>query len=295
QDTHSRYQFLKSDRERPVLPPGMLFLDSEALFLRLRDFARLALTADGSHPDFSGVPDVSVARRAENPLARLQATLQQPELRLALCADSAGRRETLLQMLAEFGIAPDAGADTLQEFLDNDNHFSIIVAPLAAGFFLPGSRLMLLTENDLYPNQAHALRRGRRAQERSSDVEAMVRDLSELREGDPVVHAQHGIGRYHGLVDMDLGEGKMEFLHLEYANGSTLYVPVSQLPVIARYSGADPESAPLHQLGSGQWDKARRKAARQVRDAAAELLALYAQRASRQGYTFNLPLNDSAA
>src|SRR3546814_8407303 len=86
----------------------------------------------------------------------------------------------------------------------------------------------------------------------------MVRDLSELREGDPVVHAQHGIGRYCGLREMDLGEGMMEFLHLEYANGSTLYVPVAQLHVIARYSGADPEHAPLHQLGSDQWDKDRK-------------------------------------
>src|SRR5690606_34400758 len=125
-------------------------------------------------------------------------------------------------------------------------------------------------------------------QERSSDIDAMVRDLSELREGDAVVHAQHGIGRYCGLKEMDLGEGQMEFLHLEYAGGSTLYVPVSQLHVISRYSGADPENAPLHQLGSGQWEKARRKAARQVRDAAAELLALYAQRAAREGYTFKL-------
>ena len=121
----------------------------------------------------------------------------------------------------------------------------------------------------------------------------MVRDLSELRAGDPVVHAQHGIGRYHGLVNMDMGEGEMEFLHLEYANGSTLYVPVSQLHVIARYS-ARRSAAPLHQLGSGQWDKARRKAAKQVRDTAAEL-ALYAQRTAREGYAFKLPLNDYEA
>ncbi|HUH87663.1 MAG TPA: transcription-repair coupling factor, partial [Pusillimonas sp.] len=295
QDTHSRYQFLKSDRERPVLAPDMLFLDAETLFLHLKDFARLAITDGEPHPDFQKVPDVSVARRAEHPLARLQAVLDQPTLRLLLCADSAGRRETLLQMLAEYGIQPDAQVDTLQDFLAGDNHFSVVPAALAAGFYLPDSSLMLLTENDLYPNQAHALRRRRRAQERSSDVEAMVRDLSELREGDPVVHAQHGIGRYHGLVDMDLGEGKMEFLHLEYSGGSTLYVPVSQLHVIARYSGADPDTAPLHQLGSGQWDKARRKAARQVRDAAAELLALYALRAAREGHAFKLPINDYEA
>ena len=114
----------------------------------------------------------------------------------------------------------------------------------------------------------------------------MVRDLSELRAGDPVVHAQHGIGRYHGLVNMDMGEGEMEFLHLEYANGSTLYVPVSQLHVIARCQRRRSRGRALHQLGSGQWDKARRKAAKQVRDTAAELLALYAQRTAREGYAF---------
>src|SRR5690606_9219304 len=116
-----------------------------------------------------------------------------------------------------------------------------------------------------------------------------------LREGAPVVHAQHGIGRYRGLVDMDLGEGSMEFLHLEYARGATLYVPVSQLHVIARYSGADPEHAPLPRLGSGQREKVRRKAARQARDTAAELLALYAQRAAREGFRFKLPARDYQA
>src|SRR5690606_7515372 len=145
-----------------------------------------------------------------------------------------------------------------QAFLDDGARFGLAVAPLSAGFGVPGGALLFLTENDLYPGHAGATRRGKRTQERTSNVEAMVRDLAELRAGDPVVHAQHGIGRYHGLVNMDMGEGEMEFLHLEYASGSTLYVPVSQLHVIARYSGADPDAAPLHQLGSGQWDKARR-------------------------------------
>ena len=173
--------------------------------------------------------------------------------------------------------------------------FGLAVAPLAAGFTVPAAGLALITESDLYPGHAAGRRTGRREQERASNVQAMVRDLAELRPGDPVVHAQYGIGRYKGLVNMDMGEGEMEFLHLEYAGGSTLYVPVSQLHVIARYSGADPEAAPLHQLGSGQWDKARRKAAKQVRDTAAELLDLYAKRAARQGYTFKLPLADYQA
>ncbi|MCD0503966.1 transcription-repair coupling factor [Bordetella petrii] len=295
QDTASRYSFLKSDRERPVLPPQALFLDVEALHARFKAFPRLVLNDGGSHPDFTAIPDVSVSRRAEDPIARLRALLARGESRVLLCADSAGRRETLAQMLAEFGLPVQAQPESVQAFLASQAGFALAAAPLSTGFGIPSARLTFLTENDLYPGHAGAGRRGRRDQERASNVEAMVRDLSELRAGDPVVHAQHGIGRYHGLVNMDMGEGEMEFLHLEYASGSTLYVPVSQLHVIARYSGADPEAAPLHQLGTGQWDKARRKAAKQVRDTAAELLALYAQRAAREGYTFNLPLNDYEA
>ncbi|MBB5216720.1 transcription-repair coupling factor (superfamily II helicase) [Parapusillimonas granuli] len=294
-DTHSRYQFLKSDRERPVLPPEQLFLDEEGLFVHLKSFPRLALTPGEPHPDFFDAPEVAVARRAEDPLAGLRRLLEGDQARVVLCADSAGRRETLTQMLAEFGIRPDSPSESLQEALASTARFALVTAPLTNGFGLGRQRLVLLTENNLYPTQARTPRRGKRAQQAGSDVEAMVRDLSELREGDPVVHAQHGIGRYRGLVEMDLGEGPMEFLHLEYATGSTLYVPVAQLHVIARYSGADPESAPLHQLGSGQWDRARRKAARQVRDAAAELLALYAQRAARDGYRYKVAPNDYQA
>ncbi|MEI2417210.1 transcription-repair coupling factor [Orrella sp. JC864] len=296
QDTATRYQFLKADRERPVLAPELLFLSGESLFGRIKDFARLTLDAQARHPDFGPAPAAAVQRRAEDPLARLRllveaARAQADARRVLLCADSAGRRETLAQMLAEHGLAPDVQTETIDAFLQSPQPFGLTVASLSAGFTLAAGGVIFLTEADLYPDHAGS-RRGRRVQERASNVEAMVRDLSELRPGDPVVHAQHGIGRYHGLVGMDMGEGEMEFLHLEYANGSTLYVPVSQLHVIARYSGADPEAAPLHQLGSGQWDKARRKAARQVRDTAAELLDLYAKRAAREGYAFKLPLSD---
>jgi transcription-repair coupling factor (superfamily II helicase) len=299
QDTATRYNFLKSDRERPVLPPEALFLQGEALFEHLKSFARLALTAGESHPDYTRAPDIGVSRRAEDPLAKLRALLDSPgqttstkPARIVLCTDSHGRRETILQMLGEHRIAPDAQTESVAEFLSQDLHFGITVAPLTTGFTLTRDALTFLTESDLYPGHGTTVRRGKRDQERASDVQAMVRDLSELREGDPVVHAQHGIGRYHGLVNLDMGEGEMEFLHLEYANQSTLYVPVSQLNVIARYSGSDPETAPLHLLGSGQWDKARRKAAQQVRDTAAELLDLYAKRAARQGFAFKLPLGD---
>lgn len=305
QDTNSRYQFLKSDRERPVLPPDSLFLQNDALFECLKAFARISLTTTSPHPDFASAPDVAVSRRADDPVAKLRQAVQRAQHssdstgthpddapRLILCADSHGRRETIVQMLAEHGLAPDAQTESVDDFLHSDAHFAITVAPLTTGFQVNQGPVVFLTENDLYPGHTGSARRTRRDQERASDVESMIRDLSELREGDPVVHAQYGIGRYHGLVSMDMGEGEMEFLHLEYASHSKLYVPVSQLHVIARYSGADPEAAPLHLLGSGQWDKARRKAAQQVRDTAAELLDLYAKRAAREGYAFKLPLGD---
>jgi transcription-repair coupling factor (superfamily II helicase) len=155
---------------------------------------------------------------------------------------------------------------------------------------LPAEHIALVTETELYGPLAR--RASRRRQEQASDVDSMVRDLSELKVGDPVVHSQHGVGRYMGLVTMDLGEGDTEFLHLAYQGDSKLYVPVSQLHVISRYGGADPDSAPLHALGSGQWEKAKRRAAQQIRDTAAELLNLYARRAARQGHAFALDPRD---
>ncbi|NBU88257.1 MAG: transcription-repair coupling factor, partial [Betaproteobacteria bacterium] len=137
--------------------------------------------------------------------------------------------------------------------------------------------------------------RRRRKQEQVSSVEALIKDLSELKVGDPVVHVNHGIGRYQGLIEIDAGDGPSEFLHLEYADRATLYVPVSQLHLIGRYTGVSADEAPLHRLGSGQWEKARRKAAEQVRDTAAELLNLYARRAAREGYSHRFSAHDYEA
>jgi len=299
-DTQSRYQFLKSDRERPVLAPEALFIRPDALFQQLRPFSRITLTDEAESAQYAqpaqyaAAPDVAINRRTDDPLLKLRQLINDlpDDERIALCADSHGRRETIAQMLAEHDVIPDNPSESIQEFLAGVGRFGVVVAPFDAGFVSTADRLTLLTENDLYPGHASASRRSHRDRNRTSDVQAMVRDLAELREGDAIVHAQHGIGRYLGLISMDLGDGAMEFLHLEYAGHSKLYVPVSQLHVIARYSGADPEAAPLHQLGSGQWDKARKKAAQQVRDTAAELLDLYAKRAARQGHAFKLPFGD---
>ena len=197
----------------------------------------------------------------------------------------------MLAYFRDYGLSPSPCED-FQAFHAKAEALQIVVSPLSNGFMVPAEGWAVVTEAELYAGTARRRVRGAKAQ---STVEGMLRDLSELKVGDPVVHVQHGIGRYGGLVNLDLGEGMTEFLLLEYEGGDKLYVPVSQLEVISRYSGAQPEEAPLHKLGSGQWDKARARAAKQVRDTAAELLELYAKRAARQGHAFGVKQHDLEA
>src|SRR5450830_881387 len=289
-DTRSRHNFLKADRERPVLPPEHIFLTDEDFFTLVKPHGRLALHSDDVASELSApIPNIAVNRRTEDPLTNLRAYLLQTGKRVMLCAESNGRRETLQQYFKEYDLHP-ALCDGYESFVINNEALMLGVAPLHAGFELLDQNLVFITETELYAGSGRRV--GRKKQEAVTQVEHMVRDLSELKIGDPVVHANHGIGRYMGLLSMDLGEGETEFLHLEYAKETKLYVPVSQLHVIARYSGASPDDAPLHSLGSGQWEKAKRKAAQQVRDTAAELLNLYARRALRQGHAFQYSARD---
>ncbi|WP_432239251.1 transcription-repair coupling factor [Herbaspirillum robiniae] len=295
-DTRSRWQFLNADRERPVLEPHAIYLDDEDFFTLLKPHARWMLKTDDAPSEFSApLPNIAVNRRIEDPLANLRSFLLQTDRRVLICAESNGRRETLQQYFAEYDLHPVL-CDDWQGFLASGEALMLGVAPLQAGFALQqggAAGLAFITETELYAGTGRRV--GSRKQQAATDVEFMVRDLSELKIGDPVVHSSHGIGRYMGLISMDLGEGETEFLHLEYAKETKLYVPVSQLHVISRYSGASPEDAPLHALGSGQWEKAKRKAAQQVRDTAAELLNLYARRALRQGHAFQYSAHDYEA
>jgi len=324
-DTRERHRFLKADPDRPILPPEDIFLKSEQFFDSTRAFAALSLRPpgaggsgdsaqddDGPAPGDGGaaqatawarpLPDVSVERGATAPMARLQKHIDATPYRVLLVADSEGRRETLLDMLRDHQIEP-VSVGTLAEFEAGDEKVAITAAPISEGFFWfepdaadpKGARtIQFITENELFATGATPRKR-RRGQEQTSSVDALIKDLSELKLGDPVVHASHGIGRYQGLINIDLGEGPSEFLHLEYADKATLYVPVAQLALISRYTGVSAEEAPLHKLGSGQWDKARRKAAEQVRDAAAELLNLYARRAARDGHSHRFTPHDYEA
>jgi len=290
-ETNERYAFLSHDTQRPCLPPGLLFLSAEQLFAQFKPLARLALSDDG-HPDFEPLPTLAVERKSADPLERLRAWSAQFAGRVLLVADSAGRRETMAQMLSDSDLA-FGEADSFQAFTDSSARLSLGTAPLHQGFASARAALAVVTEAELY---AASPRRQRRTQrDRSTNVDSLVRDLAELRLGDPVVHVEHGIGRYLGLETLDLGNGPTEFLHLQYANETKLYVPVAQLHLIGRYSGADPDAAPLHTLGAGDWERARRRAARQVRDTAAELLNLYAIRAARKGHAFEFSERDYQA
>jgi len=284
-DAASRYRLLGGDRERPLLPPESIFVPAEEFHVAARRLKRVEPEQGlASAP----LPPLAVDRRAQDPLAAFKAFLSAGGLRVLVAAESPGRRETMLAYFAEYGLQP-AVLPEFGEWPLAGPAFALTVAPLAAGFALPAEGWCVVTEAELY---AGTVRRRARDALKASSVEGMLRDLSELRVGDPVVHAQHGIGRYQGLVGLDLGEGPTEFLHLQYEGGDKLYVPVSQLAVISRYSGAEAEAAPLHRLGSGQWDKAKARAARQVRDTAAELLALYARRAAREGHAFAVKPHD---
>jgi len=295
-DAQSRFKMMGGDPDRPLLPPAQLFVPAEEFAARAKRFPRIdlldALEVEPEQ-DFSSAPlsAIAVDRRARDPLAALKAFLSGASLRVLLSADSPGRRETMLSYFRDYGLAP-LPCEDFQAFIAGKENLQITVSPLSNGFAVPAEGWALVTEAELYAGTARRRLRGAKPQ---SNVEGMLRDLSELKVGDPVVHVQHGIGRYGGLVNLDLGEGMTEFLLLAYDGGDKLYVPVSQLEVISRYSGAQPEEAPLHKLGSGQWDKARARAAKQVRDTAAELLELYAKRAARQGHAFGVKPHDLEA
>ena len=328
QDTDSRYRLLRGDKARPLLPPADVFLPGEAFFGMLKPFARIELparaaellsarsaasprpqessgagdwnpasaemTAESDRPATAPLPSVQVDRRADDPLAALRRFLATTDAQVLICAESAGRRDTMQQYFAEYDLRIPLLDDWTAQAGGNAGSApaALVVAPLHAGFGWPAARLAFVTEAELY---AGVVRRGKRDAARRSNVDAMLRDLSEVRIGDPVVHEQHGIGRYLGLVTLDMGEGSAEFLQLVYANDAKLYVPVANLHLIGRYSGASPEAAPLHELGGGQWEKAKRRAARQAHDTAAELLNLYAQRALRKGHAFAFKAHDYEA
>ncbi|MFP4603260.1 MAG: transcription-repair coupling factor, partial [Halochromatium sp.] len=306
-DIGTRYEQRRHDIERPLLPPQRLYLTPDELAGQLnalpgvrwqsaewaerrKGFAQVCHFATGRPPA------LAIQARAAEPAAALKAFLNEtpkspatPPRRVLFVAESTGRREMLLDNLRGFGIQPKPVAGWL-DFLAGTASLAVTVAPLEEPLLLPASAerpaLALLTETQLYGER---VRQERRHKVRERDGEAVVRNLTELVEGAPVVHEEHGVGRFLGLQTIAVGGTAAEFLALEYAKGDKLYVPVSSLHLISRYTGAEPEHAPLHRLGSDQWERAKRKAAEKVHDVAAELLDIYARRAARQGVSFPTP------
>ncbi len=298
-DTRERHRFLQHDPERPLLPPPAVFLTVEEFFATTQPHPVLALRGAEPVEWARPLPDLAMDRGGTEPLGKLERHLKSTPHRVLLLGESEGRRESLIELLRDHHISVPA-VDSLDEFLKGDEKVAIAAAPLAEGFHWleaggpeAGHSLQLVTETELFATPRETRRR--RKQEQVSNVDALIKDLSELKVGDPVVHLNHGIGRYQGLVHIDLGDGNSEFLHLQYADKATLYVPVAQLHLISRYTGVSADEAPLHKLGSGQWEKARRKAAEQVRDTAAELLNLYARRAAREGFAHRFSPHDYEA
>ena len=292
-EANSRYRLLAHDAERPILKPDILLLKTDDFFAKTHDFSLLIANLAPENT----LPAVDIDRRAAEPLHKLQAFINSFNGRILIAAESLGRRETMSQLFAEHGLNLPT-CETWAEFQANKERIMLGVATLHAGFLAPSPQppalaFTIITEAELYAATVRQQRR--REKEKSRSTEGMLKDLSELRLEDPVVHEQHGVGRYKGLFNLDFGEGETEFLLLEYYGDDKLYVPVSQLFLISRYSGGPPESAPLHRLGSGQWEKAKKKALKQIRDTAAELLNLYAQRAARRGHAFTLSLQDYEA
>ena len=289
----SRYEDRRVDPERPLLPPAELFLPVEDCFARLKGWPRVIAAQQDLEPGvgrerFSArpLPDLAIQAKAGEPLAALRRFLEDYPGRVLFCAESAGRREVLLELLARLKLKPRE-VDSWPAFVADSERLAICVAPLDQGLLL--DELALIPESPLFGQRIMQRRRRDKGQGGGDNV---IKNLTELREGAPVVHIDHGVGRYHGLVTLEVEGQAAEFLMLEYAEEAKLYVPVASLHLIARYTGADDALAPLHRLGSETWQKAKRKAAEQVRDVAAELLDVYARRAARQGFAFSDPQLD---
>jgi len=287
-EVSSRFEEYGVDPRRPLLPPRRCFTPIEELYQQFKRFPVLELR---HNPDaivhqqtaVQPPPNLSGHHHSESPTDNLVRFLREHQGPVLLCAESAGRREVLLESLQEYQLAPPAVANW-QAFIDSRLNFAIATAPLDRGLYFGRDQPTLVCEAQLFGNRV-AQRRRRKRIDDNAQANAF-KALNELREGVPVVHLEHGVGRYIGLQKLVVDEQEFEFLALEYAQGARLYVPVASLHLISRYAGSDPDMAPLHKLGSDQWEKARRKASEKANDIAAQLLEVYARREAREGFRF---------
>ncbi|MDH5546046.1 MAG: transcription-repair coupling factor [Gammaproteobacteria bacterium] len=300
EEVSNRYEQRCHDVERPILPPEMLFLSPQQASQALASYSKVVYQvyeidtalddANPLHQNFSThrPPVVQLNARVSDPSQALKLFLNQHKGKTLFTAETDGRREALVKLLRDNGLTPKV-VKSWRAFIEGEERLAIGIAPLDQGLLLSDPDIALITEAQLFGEKIQQRRRRTRA---TKDNEAIVQSLSELTMGSPVVHEDHGVGRYLGLQRLNIGGSENEFLALEYAAGDKLYVPVSSLHLISRYTGASPESAPLHRLGSDQWDKAKKRAAEKVRDVAAELLDIYARREAAKGHHFRVNQHD---
>ena len=291
EDIASRHQQESENNERLILSPDKIFLDLDYLKSISNEFTQihisnLKIDADLDFIEYdSSMPvGIPVDARSKNPIKLFNNFLNEFKGRVLIAAETKGRLETISELFKKE--KKPLKTKSWNSFLEGDIQFGITVMPIEHGLILNKSNIAIVSEAQLFGERAMQRRLRKR---QKIDTDAIVRNLTELRIGSPVVHEEHGVGRYCGLVNIEIEKVLGEFIHLEYADNDKLYVPVSALDLISRYTGVDPENAPLHRLGSGQWQKAKRKAAEKVYDVATELLELHALRAARkrEPYSFN--------
>ncbi|CAA6824363.1 MAG: Transcription-repair coupling factor [uncultured Thiotrichaceae bacterium] len=288
-----RYEERRHDIERPILPPANLYISPAELQEKL-NLQRVIHTrnfewqTEARNYATRALPSLLIHARHEQPLMLLHQFLKDLKGRVLFTAESPGRREALISMLRDNHLHITA-MDSWQAFMASDERMAITVAPLEAGFWHEASGIAVVPENLLHGEQVKQKRRRSRP---TRDADAIIRNLTDLNEGAPVVHEEHGIGRYLGMQTLATGDITSEYLMLEYAGGDKLYVPVASLHLVSRYTGMAAENAPMHKLGSEVWDKSRKKAAEKAHDVAAELLEVHARRAAQKGQSFILDESD---
>ena len=327
QETNARYENLRHDVERPILPPRDIIMPPDELFALLKNYPRVDLkqpelglkqpelllkqpgpglkqpdtesvtttasetgkTTGDSNP-YRELTDLTISERSQTPLAKLSDFVASKKSRLLIITESNGRREVVDELLGKHGLKTKV-VDDWQSFINGDADLAITVAPLERSLCIvsqvAGENLALLTEQQLFGNRV--LQRRRRDREKENFAELAIKSLTELSVGAPVVHIDHGVGRYQGLQTLTIDDQETEFLTLTYQDDATLYVPVSSLHLISRYTGSEEGLAPLHRLGAETWQKAKRKAAEQIHDTAAELLNIYARREAKIGFSYPAP------
>jgi len=294
-EASERFELCSLDPERPILSIEETFVAPDIVRQRLKQFACIRYSAQSLADDAVTFnvetrlpPAMKIEARYEDAAASLITFLQSFDGRVLFSTDSRGRREQLFDLLSGRGLDL-ARVEGWQDFIDLDQRIGVAVAPIVSGVLLPRAGIALISEQQLFGERTRTRRRKR---QNDRDPEAIIRQLNDLEPGSPVVHEEYGVGRYRGLITLEVSGIGAEFLHLEYADSNKLYVPVHALDLISRYTGASPDNAPLHRLGSDQWDKAKRRAIKKIRDVAAELLDVYARRAARPGFSFHWPETD---